>query len=125
MLPCKEQFPHGPACRQTALQELADWHGYPDRLNRASLMKGIEEGFASPHSSFRRYFRSPAVAAFQCSTASRGSIACAQCATHLPLSAQPGLGSSAVGEAMFDLPASCPTGYRSYRNYALNTKLAR
>jgi len=49
ILPYKEQFPNGPAYYQTALHELGHWTGHPDRLNRATLMQGIEEGFASPH----------------------------------------------------------------------------
>ena len=49
ILPYKEQFPNEPACYQTALHELGHWTGHPDRLNRATLMQGIEEGFASPH----------------------------------------------------------------------------
>ena len=49
ILPFKEQFPNGPAYYQTALHELGHWTGHPDRLNRATLMQGIEEGFASPH----------------------------------------------------------------------------
>ena len=35
---------------QTALNELGHWTGHPDRLNRPTLTKGIEECFASPHS---------------------------------------------------------------------------
>ena len=49
ILPFKQQFPTGPAYYQTALHELGHWTGHPDRLNRTTLMKGIEEGFASPH----------------------------------------------------------------------------
>ena len=49
ILPYKEQFPSGPAYYQTALHELGHWTGHPSRLNRATLMTGIEEGFASPH----------------------------------------------------------------------------
>ena len=49
ILPYKEQFPNGPAYYQTALHELGHWTGHPDRLNRATLMQGIEEGFASSH----------------------------------------------------------------------------
>ena len=49
ILPYKEQFATGPAYHQTALHELGPWTGHPDRLNRTTLMKGIEEGFASPH----------------------------------------------------------------------------
>ena len=49
VLPYKEQFPPGPAYYQTALLEMGHWTGHPSRLNRATLMKGIENGFASPH----------------------------------------------------------------------------
>ena len=48
VLPYKEQFPDGPKYYQTALHELGHWTGHPSRLNRATLMKGIEDGFASP-----------------------------------------------------------------------------
>ena len=49
ILPYRQQFPSGPAYHQTALHELGHWTGHPSRLNRLTLMKGIEEGFASPH----------------------------------------------------------------------------
>jgi len=49
ILPYKAQFPNGPAYYQTALHEMGHWTGHPDRLNRTSLIQGIEEGFASPH----------------------------------------------------------------------------
>ena len=49
ILPYKQQFPTGPAYYQTALHELGHWTGHPDRLNRGTLMQGLEEGFASPH----------------------------------------------------------------------------
>ena len=49
ILPYKQQFPNGPAYYQTALHELGHWTGHPDRLNRATLTQGLEEGFASPH----------------------------------------------------------------------------
>ena len=48
ILPYREQFPTGPAYYQTALHELGHWTGHPDRLNRATLIQGIEEGFPSP-----------------------------------------------------------------------------
>ncbi len=48
-LPFKEQFPDAPSYYQTALHELGHWTGHPQRLNRETLTKGIEEGFASPH----------------------------------------------------------------------------
>ena len=49
ILPYRNQFPSGPVYYQTALHELGHWTGHPIRLNRATLVKGIEEGFASPH----------------------------------------------------------------------------
>ena len=49
ILPYRKQFGSGPAYYQTALHELGHWTGHPSRLNRATLMQGIEEGFASPH----------------------------------------------------------------------------
>ena len=49
ILPYKDQFPTGPAYYQTALHEMGHWTGHPQRLNRATLLQGIEEGFASPH----------------------------------------------------------------------------
>ncbi len=49
ILPYKEQFPDAPGYYQTALHELGHWTGHPDRLARESLLRGIEEGFASPH----------------------------------------------------------------------------
>ncbi len=49
ILPYKSQFPSGPAYYQTALHELGHWTRHPQRLNRVTLMKGIEDGFASPH----------------------------------------------------------------------------
>ncbi len=48
ILPYKEQFPNAPSYYQTALHELGHWTGHPQRLNRATLTKGIEDGFASP-----------------------------------------------------------------------------
>ena len=49
ILPYKEQFPDAPSYYQTALHELGHWTGHPQRLNRETLTKGLEEGFASPH----------------------------------------------------------------------------
>ena len=49
ILPYRNQFRSGPAYYQTALHELGHWTGHPDRLNRATPVKGIDEGFASPH----------------------------------------------------------------------------
>ena len=48
VLPHREQFPDAPAYYQTALHEMGHWTGHPDRLNRPTLVKGIEDGFASP-----------------------------------------------------------------------------
>ena len=49
ILPFKEQFPDAPRYYQTALHELGHWTGHPQRLNRETLTRGIEDGFASPH----------------------------------------------------------------------------
>ncbi len=49
ILPYRDQFPDASKYYQTALHELGHWTGHPTRLNRASLTRGIEEGFASPH----------------------------------------------------------------------------
>ena len=49
ILPFKEQFPDAPSYYQTALHELGHWTGHPHRLNRETLTRGLEEGFASPH----------------------------------------------------------------------------
>ena len=49
VLPYRHQFPSGPVYYQTALHELRHWTGHPSRLNRPTLIQGIEEGFASPH----------------------------------------------------------------------------
>ena len=48
VLPFREQFPDGPRYYQTALHELGHWSGHPDRLNRETLVQGIQEGCASP-----------------------------------------------------------------------------
>ena len=47
ILPYREQFPSAPTYYQTALHELGHWTGHPDRLNRETLTKGLEHGFAS------------------------------------------------------------------------------
>ena len=47
ILPYREQFPDAPTYYQTALHELGHWTGHPDRLNRETLTKGLEHGFAS------------------------------------------------------------------------------
>ena len=47
VLPYRERFPNAPAFYQTALHEFGHWTGHPDRLNRACLMQGTEEGFHS------------------------------------------------------------------------------
>ena len=47
VLPFREQFPDGPSYYQTALHELGHWTGHPDRLNRETLVRGIEDGFGS------------------------------------------------------------------------------
>ena len=47
VLPFKEQFPDGPSYYQSALHELGHWTGHPSRLNRQSLLKGIEHGYGS------------------------------------------------------------------------------
>ena len=47
LLPFKEQFPSGPAYYQSALHELGHWTGYPSRLDRRTLVQGIEHGYSS------------------------------------------------------------------------------
>ncbi len=47
VLPFKEQFPSAPSYYQTALHEFGHWTGHPERLNRSTLTKGIEDGFRS------------------------------------------------------------------------------
>ena len=47
VLPYRERFPTAPAYYQTALHEYGHWTGHPDRLNRATLRQGTEEGFHS------------------------------------------------------------------------------
>ena len=48
VLPYREQFPSGPTYYQTALHELGHWTGHESRLNRSTLVKGIEDGPKSP-----------------------------------------------------------------------------
>ena len=47
VLPFKEQFPSGPAYYQSALHELGHWTGHPSRLDRRTLVQGIEHGYSS------------------------------------------------------------------------------
>ena len=47
VLPHRERFPGASAYYHTVLHECGHWTGHPDRLNRATLMKGVEEGFHS------------------------------------------------------------------------------
>ena len=47
VLPFRERFPDGPGYYQSALHELGHWTGHPDRLNRETLLKGIEHGYGS------------------------------------------------------------------------------
>ncbi len=47
VLPFKEQFPDGPSYYQSALHELGHWTGHPSRLNRQTLLQGIEHGYGS------------------------------------------------------------------------------
>ena len=47
VLPFKEQFPSGPSYYQSALHELGHWTGHPQRLNRQTLLEGIESGYGS------------------------------------------------------------------------------
>ena len=47
VLPFKQQFPDGPSYYQAALHELGHWTGHPSRLNRQTLLKGIEHGYGS------------------------------------------------------------------------------
>ncbi len=44
VLPFRDQFPTAVHYYQTALHELGHWTGHPDRLNRPTLMKGMEYG---------------------------------------------------------------------------------
>ena len=47
VLPFKQQFPDGPSYYQSALHELGHWTGHPSRLNRQTLLRGIEHGYGS------------------------------------------------------------------------------
>lgn len=47
VLPFREQFPDGPSYYQSALHELGHWTGHPSRLNRETLLMGIEHGYGS------------------------------------------------------------------------------
>ena len=47
MLPGRACFPSAPAYYQTVLHELGHWTGHPDRLNRETLTRGVEDGFGS------------------------------------------------------------------------------
>ncbi len=44
VLPLRQQFDNGPGYYQTALHDLGHWTGHPDRLNRATLIRGMEYG---------------------------------------------------------------------------------
>jgi antirestriction protein ArdC len=47
VLPEKSQFPSADHYYQTALHELGHASGHPDRLNRDTLQKGLDDGFGS------------------------------------------------------------------------------
>ena len=47
VLPFREQFPSGPSYYQSALHELGHWTGHPSRLDRPTLLQGIEHGYGS------------------------------------------------------------------------------
>ena len=47
ILPFKEEFPSAPGYYQTALHELGHWTGHPSRLDRKTLVHGLEEGSGS------------------------------------------------------------------------------
>ena len=47
-LPDRVQFPSANNYYQTALHELGHGTGHPDRMNRATLIVGMAEGFGSP-----------------------------------------------------------------------------
>lgn len=44
VLPFRDQFQSGAGYYQTALHELGHWTGHPSRLNRSTLIKGVEYG---------------------------------------------------------------------------------
>ena len=48
VLPARAQFPSANHYYQTALHELGHSTGHPERMNRETLVKGIESGFGSP-----------------------------------------------------------------------------
>lgn len=48
LLPAERDCGAPPAYHRIALHELGHWTGHPDRLDRATLVRGIEPGFASP-----------------------------------------------------------------------------
>ena len=48
ILPERGQFPSANHYYQTALHELGHSTGHPERMNRETLVKGIEDGFGSP-----------------------------------------------------------------------------
>ena len=47
-LPARSQFPSATHYYQTALHELGHSTGHPERMNRATLITGMAEGFGSP-----------------------------------------------------------------------------
>ena len=47
MLPKRGQFPSANHYYQTALHELGHSTGHPERMNRATFIEGMEEGFGS------------------------------------------------------------------------------
>lgn len=49
VVPHKSHFSKAPGYYQTTLHELGHWTGHPDRMNRETLRKSIEEGFGSPN----------------------------------------------------------------------------
>ena len=48
LLPAERDCGAPPTYHRIALHELGHWTGHPDRLDRATLVRGIESGFASP-----------------------------------------------------------------------------
>ena len=48
VLPERMQFPSANHYYQTALHELGHSTGHPERMNRATLIAGMAEGFGSP-----------------------------------------------------------------------------
>ena len=48
LLPPEEECGAPSAYHRIALHELGHWTGHPHRLDRATLVRGIESGFASP-----------------------------------------------------------------------------